>query len=260
MVLSAPAYASECPNRRLRSDTKRDSDQSCLDIGRMGAIKIAVPTRYILGPDFVYKGVDIWNSKSFASGRDRSFDREIQYFSIRIRLSNFAPIESEADLKDFMDSMASKRIPSVSNQWIFANFRYPSYFEANKKSVDLNYMFKSYVDSEISKKPSFVKQSDRVDGFVHFLSPQKPSLSTSSGEINEVYYDEDLKNSIVTCSNTLRRVLPFDPIVSCHHFFFIPGGAIAVNVDNIRDKIYYVSHRKEIERGITNLFDCFIIK
>ena len=159
-----------------------------------------------------------------------------------------------------MESMASRSVPPASNQWIFVNFKYPSYFEENKKAVDLNYTFKFYVDSEMSKKPSFVEQSERVSGFVHFLSPQRPSVSTPSGEINEVYYDEDSKNSIVTCSNTLKYLSPNEPIVSCNHYFLIPGGAISVNVDHIRDKIYYVSHRNEIERGIIGVFNSFIVK
>ena len=75
--------------------------ETCPVVGRMGKVKLAVPKHYLLGP-FVYKGVDIWNAESFKNRpKQPTFDTEIDNFAIKIRQTNFKPIETQQDWTDY---------------------------------------------------------------------------------------------------------------------------------------------------------------
>jgi hypothetical protein len=125
------AASGDCSPDAPRLEPNPVTGETCPDIGRMGPFKLAIPRNYILGPDFVYDGVDIWNAESYKNRpKTQSFDLGIKYFSIRIRLDNFKPIETENDLIDFRIAENSViDLPPISNQSIFVTFRYPSVFK-----------------------------------------------------------------------------------------------------------------------------------
>lgn len=257
----ALATSSDCPPEAPLQSPHAITGETCPDIGRMGSTKLAIPRHYIFGPDFVYEGVDIWNAESYKNRPKRqSFDLEIQYFSIRIRLNNFKPIENQRDWGDFDRSENSAMtLPPPNNQWIFVQFNYPSPFKKNNKPVDMQDAVKRFTQKEFNMgNVNFVRQRDDASGLAHYISPVQPSAETISGQVNEVFYDAQSNRTLITCENSLRHVPPHDPLSFCHHYFYTPAGDISIEVGNIRDKQYYLSRWREIEKGILAVFNSFV--
>ncbi|WP_137955903.1 hypothetical protein [Burkholderia sp. 4M9327F10] len=262
LVSFASATTSDCSPDAPRYAPHAITGETCPDIGRMGSTKLAIPRHYILGPDFAYDGVDIWNAESYRNRpKKQSFDLQIRYFSIRIRLNNFKPVENERDLADFDQSERSVvALPRKDNQWIFVQFNYPSLFKKEGKPVDMRSALRRFTQNEFSMgKVTFIRKSD-VDGLAHYISPIQSSAETIQGEVNEVFYDEQSNRTLITCENSLRHIPPHDPLSFCHHYFYTPTGDVSIEVGNIRDKQYYLSRWKEIEKGVLSEFYSFIVQ
>lgn len=235
--------------------------ETCPDIGRMGSTKLAIPRHYILGPDFVYDGVDIWNAESYKKRpKKQSFDLGIRYFSIRIRLNNFKPVENEQDLRDFANAENMVwTLPPRNNQWVFVQFNYPSPFENNDRQVDMRPILQRYVNNKLGNWPLMMRQKDDVNGLEHYMAEKPLSAETRAGEINEVFYDARSNRTLITCENKLRSVPPHDPLSFCHHYFYTTKGDVSIEIGNIRDKQYYLSRWSEIEKGTLAVFSSFIV-
>jgi hypothetical protein len=259
----ASATISDCPPEAPRYAPHAITGETCPDIGRMGSTKLAIPKNYILGPDFVYDNVDIWNAESYKNRpKKQSFDLGIRYFSIRIRLNNLKPIETEQDWEDFDRSENYvMTLPPEDNQWIFVQFNYPSLFKKEGKPVDMRDALQRFTQKKSSMGTvNFIRQKDDIDGLAHYISPIEPSAETVQGEVNEVFYDAQSNRTLITCENSLRHVPPYDPLSSCHHYFDTSAGDISIEVGNIRDKQYYLSQWRDIEKGVLAVFNSFVVQ
>jgi hypothetical protein len=257
------ADAKDCPPDAPRSAPHAITGETCPRIGRIGSLKLAVPQHYILGPDFVYEGVDIWNAESYKNRpKEDSFDLPIKYFSIRIRLNNFKPVETQKDIEDFDAFMkAAVTLPSPENQWIFVQFHpYPSLSKKENRSVDMQASLNGFIHFGGSRKPPLEKQIEDVRGLKHYLSPVAPSTNTTAGEVNEVFYDAAENQRLMYCSNYLRYVEPHNFQSSCHYLFNTNNRDVSVRIDMIRDKDSFLSRWKEIEKGVQDVFDSFIVQ
>lgn len=255
------ASSNSCPPEAPLQKPDALTGETCPDIGRMGSTRLAIPRHYISGPSFVYKGVDIWNADSYKNRpKKQSFNLEIRSFAIRIRLNNFKPVENLADREDYYRAQNSvMALPPKNNQWISAEFTYPSPFEENQKPVNMRFILERYVNNPLGVWPKMVRQKD-VSGLEHYMAEKPLSTDTSEGEINEVFYDARSNRTLITCDNLLRHVAPHDPLSFCHHYFYTAKGDISIEIEGIRDKDYYLSRWKEIENGVLAAFNSFVVR
>lgn len=66
-----------------------------------------------------YKGIDIWNTESYKKRpQTNSFDNELDNFAIRIRLTNFKPVETFKDRDDYGKLGLLIGVPPPENRWI----------------------------------------------------------------------------------------------------------------------------------------------
>src|SRR5450830_831219 len=84
----------KCINNLTASVTFPFGENKCPSIGRMGVVKLAIPQSYLFSAVH-YEGVDIWNSQSVKNQAKPTFDTPIADFSMRLRLSNFRPVEKQ---------------------------------------------------------------------------------------------------------------------------------------------------------------------
>jgi hypothetical protein len=252
------AAAKDCPVDATQhaSPAVVSDGYSCPDIGRMGSIKLAIPKHYILGPDFVYKGVDIWQPDSYKRQllAGQSFDSEIRYFSIRIRLGDFRPVETQTDLDSFDESQNSPlSMHAVDRQWIFVQFNYPSSFSPS------DVILKRYLDRN-SNTPSIYQRVAPVNGYEHYITTVDPSVRSGIGGVNELFYNATDPSSVIRCTNSLMSVSPYTKLTNCDDLFVLKSHDVSVDIGNIQDKTYYLSNLDRIHSGIMALFGSFIVQ
>jgi hypothetical protein len=121
-------------------------------------------------------------------------------------------------------------------------------------------ILRRWVSKQFNRKEDFVKDEGTFNGLEHYVSPVPPSVETASGEINEIFYDAKSNKSMIMCSNAIRHVVPHDRLSVCRHLFYTSSGDIRVEVNNIRDKEYYLSRWKDVENEVLFTFNSFIVK
>ena len=221
-------------------------------VGRMGGAKLEIPQEFILGP-VAYKGVDIWKPDTFKNKPDHpTFDNEIDTFAIRIRQTNFKPIETEIDLREYRQSYeAVRELPPRNKRWIHVGFdarRYPMPSPSEKAE--------SWYKDDAHWGP-YVKAAD-VWGLVHYVSVQRPSTDVSHGDQVEYFYDAAGNSTFMFCRNTLRKVPPYDPLSHCQIEISVPKLMAYADITNIRDKTDLASWR-EVRDGVLRVVDSFIV-
>jgi hypothetical protein len=222
-------------------------------VGKMGSAKLAIPPEFILGP-VTYKGVDIWKPDSFKnSPKHPTFDNEIDDFAIRIRQTNFKPIETEIDLREYRQSYeAVWKLPPQHNRWIHVDFdarRYPMPSASEKAE--------SWRKDDARWGP-YVKAAD-VWGLIHYVSVQRPSTDAVHGDQVEYFYDAAANSVFIFCRNTLRKVPPNDPLSNCQIEFDVPKLMAYAGITNIRDKAD-LARWGEMRDGVLSVVDSFIVE
>jgi hypothetical protein len=226
---------------------------TCAVVGKMGDIKLAIPSEYLLGP-IAYKGIDVWNPDSYKNRPQQpTFDNEIDSFGIRIRQTDFKPIETENDQEAFCESCRSvRKLPPPNNRWLQVGFdgrRYPM----DSARVVAERWHQMYA------RGPFDRQSD-VWGLAHYVSSQLPSKDVAyGGGIQWEYFYDEQGTTFIDCQNTLRKVPPYDLITFCEIWFNAPKVRAEVNVGNIRDKAD-LDRWSEIETAVLRVLDSFIAK
>ena len=100
-----------------------------------------------------------------------SFNSRIRYFSIRIRLSDLCPVETQTELDRFKKSQASLwPLPTPDDQWIFVQFNYPSSLPPSE------FILKRYSTGE-NNPPYTFKKDTHVNGLDHYVSYSSASYS-----------------------------------------------------------------------------------
>jgi hypothetical protein len=223
----------------------------CPTVGRMGGAKLAIPSEFRLGP-VAYKGIDIWRADSYKNRPEHpTFDNEIDTFAIRIRQTNFRPIETEVDEREYRQSYETVwGLPPADNRWIHVGFDARLYPVSAIKTAD------GWYKDDAHWGP-YVKAAD-VWGLAHYVSVQRPSTDAIHGDQVEYFYDAAGNSAFMFCRNTLRKVPPYDPLSHCEIDFEVPKLMARADITNIRDKADLAKWR-EMREGVLRVVDSFIV-
>ena len=97
-------------------DAELNKDSYANDYAQMPALTVGRRQSQTLR---AYKGIDIWNAESYKKRpQTNSFDNELDNFAIRIRLTNFKPVETFKDRDDYGKLGSLIGVPPPENRWI----------------------------------------------------------------------------------------------------------------------------------------------
>lgn len=251
VLISSVANAEWCAPGVKRQPPHPLTGETCPLVGSMGGAKLAIPTEYLLGP-VAYKGIDIWSAESFAkTPKHPTFSSEIDNFSIKIRQSNFKPIESASDFSDYIRSYnAVKTLPPPDNRWIHVGFG-TRYYPTSAKEVA-----ERWHEDEAHWGP--YERAANVWGLAHFVSVQQPSTNIPGDQV-EYFYSLADDSTFIFCRSTLMKVPPHNLLTRCEINFDVPQMKARAEVTNIRDKADLARWR-EIEAGVLGVAGSFIVQ
>jgi len=236
-------------------------EKTCPIVGRIGNIKLAIPQEYVLGP-IAYKGVDIWKAESYKNGpKHPTLDTEIDNVAIRVRLSNFKPIESRKDLEDYekLGKLEGWKQP-FENRWIYVGLKTVN---VANRGYTMKSTFENWIKDTNFWGP-FVK-SPSIWNLDHYVSTQQP-ISQRNPYIQkgqfEFYYDSKTEDAFAYCENVLTLSPdgknPSNELIShCHINFLIRDMNIEASVSEINFKDD-IARWAEIKQGIRRLVQSFI--
>ncbi len=251
---------SVCTGNLPKQPIYPSGDKVCPVVGKMGGVKLAIPEHYILGP-VTYKGVDIWNAESFKNRpKHPDFDTEIDNFAIRIRLSNFKPIESKQDWKDYgkLGEMTASNPPPLENRWIHVSFSSPTAYDDETCRGSQRCYFENLMKDDMHWGP-FLPQKTDVYGLKHYVSAQRPAIGKSIGKFDEFFYDAATQKTMITCSNDLMEVPPYIHLSSCQHGFVVPELQGFADVDYNHPANESLARWREVEDEIRKPVQSFIV-
>jgi hypothetical protein len=228
----------------------------CPVLGAMGGAKLAIPSEYLLGP-IAYKGIDIWKPDSYRmTPRHSTLENAIDTFAIRIRQTNFKPIEAESDLRAYRQSYESVRqLPPPGNRWIHIGFDARNYPRPPSRE------FAQTWRDELGKRGAYNKQPDAW-GLAHYISTRLPSADNrfpGFGIQWEYFYDESQDSSFIECRTTLRKVPPHDSVSFCTIYFNAPEIKARAEITNIRDK-GDLRQWRAMETGVLRTLGSFVVR
>ena len=235
-----------CPEGVQRHAVIEATGETCPSVGRMNGVKLAVPQHYLLGPKG-YKGVDIWNAESWAKRpKTNSFDNEWDNFAIRLRLTNFKPIETFKDKADYGKLGSIIGPPPPENRWIHVGIR----------ALDKPYTFENTVRlwlKDDAKRGPFTKQADEWS-LKHYLSEQPLGPRQSKWEF---LYDEAF-STFLSCERVVLIDPPHTPGASCQLSFSLPDIQASIEIDNFGDRSD-LARWPEIQSEVLRVLRSFIV-
>lgn len=223
--------------------------RTCPKVGHIGALRIAVPQQFLLGP-FTYKGVDIWNAKSFAARpKNPTFDTPISAFSIRVRFPEFQPIDTMSDRNDYARVAADPSRGPM--RWLFVGFEAYDPRIKGTNEQQLRY----WLRNDGKHWGPFREDGKPVWGLRHYVSVNGPTVDHAQ---REIFYDPSTGSTFITCKTELKVTPGHEAFTVCTQAFFLSDLKIRVTVDNIwsRDD---VRHWREIENGVRKTFESFVV-
>src|SRR6185437_9847841 len=225
--------------------------KSCPIVGRIGNVKLKVPPYYAF-PLVGYKGVDIWNAQSFKNRpKHPTLDTEIDNFSIRLRLTNFKPIESEKDLQDILKigSQGYLKQPK-DNRWFYAEFRKNNQKYTRKDQLNI------WLNS--NDPPGGFVRLNNIWGLEHYTSrPRAMWTGSNLVERDEIFYDAENNSTFILCRIVENSMLAIET-TWCEIDYSIPDLNVFVNADQI-NYIDEISRWKEIEENVNKIFRSFVV-
>jgi len=256
-IWDRPANAEEkCINNLTASVTFPFGENKCPSIGRMGVVKLAIPQSYLFSAVH-YEGVDIWNSQSVKNQAKPTFDTPIADFSMRLRLSNFKPIQTKQDWEDY-GKLGQMRFPesvSPGNQWIYVEFLF------TKDHHGCSAMMQCYFDGIMRDEPHwgpFIPQKNEEYGLNHYLSIQRPTVAVEPGQTNEFFYDPKTHTTLITCTNKLMKVSPYAPLIFCKLNFVIPELDATIRVNFAKAVKDDIAEWPQIEQEVRRIVKSFV--
>jgi len=233
----------------------------CPSLGRMGALKLAIPQHYLLGPK-EYKGQSIWSPEDWKKRpKVSTLDTDLSSFAIKIRQTNFKPIETPQDWRDYDKLGHSIHPQPPENRWLHVGFEHVGNvrdaqpWQLNRKVQLKNTIVGSPYEGH------FTRQKQQQWGLDHYVSDRKPSTHPD-GWTYEIFYDPKTDGTFIRCKSTLRSAPLHDVITSCQHEFnFIAkdtGEIIRISASNIHVKSDLARWR-EVEQGLRAAFQSFIV-
>src|SRR5262249_41523104 len=135
-------------------------------VGNIKGIKLSIPQNYLLS-GVHYRGDEVWK-RSQAPPPVRTFDSEIQDFSLLLRESNLQPVRNEQDRADYLEYGRTAN-PRPDNRWLTTEFL-PDWFVVNEGKLQA--VFDRYMKDEAKWGP-FIPQDKNVYGMKHAVSTQQ---------------------------------------------------------------------------------------
>ena len=241
-----------CPPGVARHARHEVTRESCPSLGQMNGVKLAIPQHYLLGPRG-FKGIDIWNAESYKkSPKTNSFDNELNNFAIRIRLTNFKPIENFRDQDDYRKLGSLIGVPSPQDRWIHVGI------DVNRYSHSFQPAVIRWIKDEAGWGP-FIEQPDRW-GLKHYLSKQSPAVDDTTWHQTtqwEFFYNSLSWTTFITCKNSIVPTV-HRHIKLCELAFFIPEIQALVKVDTLFDDVD-LARWPEIKREVSKVIQSFIV-
>jgi hypothetical protein len=235
-----------CPPGVTRHAPHEVSHETCPSLGRMNGVKLAIPQHYLLGPKG-YKGIDIWNAESYKKRpKTNSFDNELDNFAIRIRLTNFKPIETLKDKDDYGELGSLLGVPPLENRWIHVGIT----------AVDRRYTFEGTVGLWLKDEAHWGPYSSQPDvwGLKRYLSQQVPAPHKHQWE-----FMHDAKFEVfATCEHIFPLYPPHDLREACKLEFFVPELKAFIDVAGLRARTD-LARWPEIEREVRKVIQSFIV-
>ena len=223
---------------------------TCPKVGRLGNVRLVVPQHYLLGP-FTYKGVDVWDHRSFAKRPlTPSLEMEIDNFAVRVGVSDFQPVRTRADREEYLAATRGRK--GRGPRWIHIGFEaYDADAHGTKKAQLENWLR----DTKTGWGP-FARNAESSWGLEHYVSIQRPSVDVIQ---RELFYDARTENTFIVCKNQLGVTPPHDLLTSCSHSFLLRDLKIRVAVDNIwhKDDLRSWEH---IESSTRRLLMSFVVR
>lgn len=235
-----------CPPGVARHAPHAITHETCPSLGKMNGVKLAIPQHYLLGPKG-YKGIDIWNAESYKKHpQTNSFDNELDNFSIKIRLTNFKPIETIKDSEDYGKMGSLIGVPPSDNRWIHVGIR----------ALDRPYTFERTVElwlRDDAKRGPFVRHSDEWE-MTRYISTRIPKPFVGSWEF---LYDKTF-STFSTCEHIVQIYPPHAPQEICKLNFSLQELQAAIDVDGFGERSD-LARWPEIERELRKVIQSFIV-
>lgn len=219
-------------------------------VGNMAGVKLSIPHHY-LAAGVHYKGEEVWKRPRTPSP-PRTFDSEIEDFSMVLRLSTLKPITTQQDWADYLE-YGRTAYPRPDNRWLTMSF-FPHTYAVNHGT--LRGVVNRWVVDDITKWGPFILQDTEMYGLTRARSTQQEK-ERSSGQIDELFYDSTTWGTFIECANSHRKVPPFDPLSSCDHLFIVPELRAVASVRCSKEDL---PRWWEIERAIKDIAHSFIVK
>ena len=225
--------------------------KSCPVVGRIGSVKLEIPPYYV-SPLMAYKGVDIWDPQSFKNRpKHPTLDTEIDNFAIRLRLTNFKPVESENDLQDVLKIGAQGYLKQPKdNRWFYAEFRKNNQKYTRKDQLNI------WLNS--NEPPGGFVRLNNIWGLEHYTSrPRAMWTGSNLVERDEIFYDAENNSTFILCRIVDNSALAIET-TWCEIDYSIPDLNVFVNADQI-NYIDEISRWKEIEENVNKIFRSFVV-
>ena len=251
----------ECVGNLPRQATWPSGQKECPVVGNIGGVKLAIPRHYLLGP-VTYKGVDIWRPETYKNRPKRpAFDNEIENFAIRLRISDFRPIEARRDWDDYrwqLERIIAPASPPHANRWIHVGINSDTVYSNQKCSGSLRCYFDGTM-KDVAEQGPFFLQRDTAYGLDHYVSRQRPTVEKSVGHFDEFYYDAASQKTFIGCSNKPMVVPPHVPLEYCDHRFVIPELPAEVSVDYFHPAKEEITRWRDVESNVRAIVQSFIV-
>ncbi len=235
-----------CPSGVARHAPHEVTHETCPSLGRMNGVKLAIPQHYLLGPKG-YKGVDIWNAESYKKRpKTNSFDNELDNFAIRIRLTNFKPIETRKDRDDYGELGALIGPPPLENRWITVGIIGQPFTGSFERSVQL------WLKDDAQRGP--FSPPSGAWGLTRHTSQQIPAPYKHQWEF---MYDAKFE-IFATCEHIFPLYPPHDLKAACKLEFFVPELKALIDVSGLREHAE-LARWPEIEREVRKVIQSFIV-
>jgi hypothetical protein len=227
----------------LKHETKKYSpDLNGKDVGTINGITLSIPhwDRRQSSVEFCTNCIP----KPSTSDPAKSI-KEIKKISIVLRLSNFQPIKTDQDEKDWFT--ASNSMSSPYETWTRVEFDPKGY------SAD-GFAFKSEVDSyerdDVHWGP-FIRQPQDEYGLLHSVSVRPVEYA-----VDEYFYDDNQGSTLIKCKTFHRKGSPFDTFDECDMNFLIPEIKLIATAEITKKSL---PRWREIEQQVTGIVHSFVV-
>ncbi|MBF0561227.1 MAG: hypothetical protein HQL37_04225 [Alphaproteobacteria bacterium] len=216
-------------------------------VGNIHGVRLRIPN-YYLASGLQYKGEEplMMTPRTFTP----TFESEIEYIGVRLRVSNLQPIRTAQDREDYARSRHTLH-PFIYETWMTISYSQRNYGGGSRRGQVENW------ERDGSRRGPFVRHPELVNGLIFMESTQpvvQPGRAYQNGK-QDYYYDESMA-TFISCEMRRQSVPPFAYYNSCNHYFDIPEiGVEAEAIYTTND----LPRWREIEARARELLQSFIV-